>query len=252
MNTLDNKIDEIEEEKQIEFSQPNLIYRRETKVISGQSMAELHRLAYKQGLEIPALHVLAEARINSGGRLREFLWKYYWLSSSALSRVQHKGKDYGIFTHINPFRTEENRSNAYQKFLGKGAVQLTNNEISYLLSVEDGKNVIIVPFKDIRNSPRGMVSLKDIVNRKKHVVVMGALRNDKELLDLYIEVYIDVMQKSQFTPTEMGVWFSEDAKINTMRPLAIGDSGIGIYNWNLTNKYYRALGIKKYQKPQLF
>jgi len=43
----------------------------------------------------------------------------------------------------------------------------------------------------------------------------------------------------------MGVWFSEDAAVNTMRPFELGDPGIGIYNRNLTNKRYRAIGLKK-------
>ena len=246
MKTLSSKIKELEEERHIELSQPYLIFGLlKAEVISAQSMADLNRLAYQQGLEIPTLPLLAQARIASGGRTREFLWRYYWLSSSALSRVQHKGRDYGIFTHINPFRNEEDRIDAYKKSLGKDAVQLTDNDISYLLSMEDGKDVIIVPFKNIISSSRGMISLKDVINKNGHVIAMGALRNDRELLDMYIESYIDMMQKSRFTPTEIGIWFSEGAKPNTMRPLAIGDSGIGIYNWNLTNRNYRAVALKK-------
>jgi len=244
-DTLIKKIEELEKEKQKDLSQTYSIYGREAKVITGKSMAELHSLPYERGLEIPILQLLAQARIASGGRSREFLWKYHWLSGSALSRVQHKGKDYGVFTHINPFRTEEDRIDAYKKSLGKDAVQLTDNDIAYLLSMEDGRDVIIVPFKNIISSPRGMVSLKDVINRKGHVIAMGALRNDRELWYMYIESYIDMMQKSQFTPTEIGIWFSEGAKPNTMRPLAIGDSGIGIYNWNLTNKEYRTLALRK-------
>ena len=123
MSTLIKKIDELEKEKQKDLSQTYSIYGREAKVITGKSMAELHSLAYEGGLEIPTLPLLAQARIASGGRSREFLWMYYWLSSSALSSVQHKGRDYGIFTHINPFRNEEDRIDTYKKSLGKDAVQ---------------------------------------------------------------------------------------------------------------------------------
>ena len=90
-----------------------------------------------------------------------------------------------------------------------------------------------------------MISLKDIISGRGHVVALGAFGNDKYLLDSYIEKYIEVMKKGPFTPAEMGVWFSEEAGINTLRPFELGDSGIGIYNRNLTNKEYRTLALRK-------
>lgn len=245
MSNLSKRIDQLEREKQIEFSQPHLIYEKENKVISGQNMADLHRLTYQQGLGIPTLPLLAEARIDSSGKLREFLWRYNWMSSSVLSHIEHEGKGYSVFTHINPFRTEENRIQAYERSLGKSAVQLNEEDIQYILSMEDGKKVIVIPFEDIRNSPRGVISLSDIVRGKGHSVALGAFGNDRKLLDAYIKRYVQIMEKCPFTPTEIGIWFSEDAKLSTMRPLEIGDSGIGIYARNLTNKEYRTLAFKK-------
>ena len=243
---LIRKIKSLERKKQEELSGKLEIYGMEAKVITGDGMAKLHRQADEQGLEIPTEPFLAKARVESDDELREFLWRYDWLSSSALSRVQHKGKDYGVFTHVNPFDSEEKRIQSYEKSTGKEAVQLNEEDAKRIFSMEDGKDVIVVPFKYIIDSPRGKIPLRDIVYGDGHVVAMGAFGNDKQLLDAYVERYIDVMQKSKsFTPTEMGIWFSENAKLNTLRPIELGDSGIGIYNRNLTNNEYRTLALRK-------
>src|SRR3989338_1297860 len=192
-DTLIKRIEELEKEKQSELSQPHLIYGREAKSISGKSMVELHSLSYEQGFEIPTEPFLAKARVESDDELREFLWRYDLLSSSALSRLQYEGKDYGAFTHVNPFDSEEKRIQSYEKSTGKEAVQLNEEDAKRIFSMEDGKDVIVVPFKYIIDSPRGKIPLREIVYGDGHVVAMGAFGNDKQLLDAYVERYIDVM-----------------------------------------------------------
>ncbi len=241
---LTEKIKELEKEKQRELRCNLSIYGAEAKVLTAKNMAELLRLAYPD-FKIPNLPLIAEARIDAPNDLSEFLWRYNWLTSSTLSRVECGGKDYGVFAHINPFDPMERLIELYQESIGQGEVRLYENDVRQLLSKVDGKNIIAVPFKDIKNSPRGVVPLRDIVRDKRHVVALGAFGNNKQLLDSYVKKYIEVMSDSPFTPSEMGIWFSEEAGINTLRPFELGDSGIGIYNRNLTNKEYRALGLTR-------
>jgi len=245
MLSLRERIKRLEEEEERELSYNyNIFDRIKTKVITGESMVDLYSQCSQQNLEMITMPDLAERRIHleNGGSLR-FLWKYNWLTSSALSRITHKGQDYGVFTHVNPFGTEEKRIQRYRNVV-HGAAKIEDEDIEYILSMKDDKNVIIVPYQQISNAPRGVISLKDI-KLGNNIVASGSFGNDEQLLDDYIETYTKVMAINLFNPNEMGVWFSEDAKENTMRPLELGGPGIGIYNRNLTNKKYRTIGLHK-------
>lgn len=126
-----------------------------------------------------------------------------------------------------------------------GGIPLYEEEARNLLSMEDKKSVIIVPYEEISASPRGVISVRDFLQGGNgHVVARGAFGNSIGLLNSYMASYIQLMKTSPFTPLEIGVWFSKDEGKNTMRPLEIGDSGIGIYNRNLVNKEYRTIGIR--------
>lgn len=244
---LERWIEELEKIEQEELGKMLLIGGREARFIVGKSMADLNRQCYEQELEMISMPQLFKKRVENGidSDLGRLLWKYDILTGSNLGRVEYKERDYGLFTHLNIFGTEENKIQAYQRPLRTGGIEVASDEIDRALSMEDGINVIITPFQTIRNSPRGKISLRDILKGDGHAVAKGASGNDLELLEQYLMDYLKIMKKSPFNPLEMGIWFSEDAGINTMRPFELGDSGIGIYNRNLTNKEYRTLALRK-------
>ena len=245
MTGIIDTIRELEIEQEKELSQTLIIDGRTAFVKTAKSMADLFLLCYEQNLERITAPQLAKARIGHDSDVAELLWKYNFVTCSDLARVQSQGKDYGVFTHVNVFGTEPNRIQAYARPIRTGGIELTEEEVEFILSKEDGKNVIVVPHQQIKESPRGVISLRDVLQDKGHVIAIGALGNDRNLLEAYIQRYIQIMKKSPFTPLEIGVWFSEDAGKNTMRPIELGDSGVGIYNRNLTNRYYRTIAFKK-------
>ena len=247
MVTITEKIQALERQRQKEFAKPRNILDREAKILFGKSMADLYLQCEEQELDMITMPQIALARVNvdMNKELGTILWKYNWMTSSNLGRLEANGKDYGVFTHGNIFGNAKERIAAYQRTLRTGGLDVPDEEAKKIIEMNNGHDVIVVPFQQIRQSPRGVISLRDVCSGKRHVVVDGSLGNDISLVDAYIIKYINVMQKSPFTPLEIGVWFSEDAGINTIRPLEIGDSGIGIYTRNLTNKEYRTIGLKK-------
>jgi hypothetical protein len=171
------------------------------------------------------------------------------MTSSNLGRLHVPGHlagaDRGVFTHINVFGSDADRITAYQRPLRGGGFDIHPNEAERILEMRDDHDVIVVPFDEIRASPRGVISLTDAYNGGNgHTVVRGSLANNRELIRHYITKYIKVMRMGPFTPGEIGIWFSEGAEANTMRPLEIGDSGIGFYNRNMVNKLYRAIAFR--------
>ena len=251
MQSLIDKVREMRKADEEESHQKIMVNGREGKIIMAESMADLFEQCLEENLEMPSLPELAIARIDADLATRDgrILWKYNWMTGSALARVSDGYSDEGVFIHYNPFKDDKDRILAYRRHSRSGGVPIDyalDYAVSDCISSEvDGKNIVAIPFWKIQESPRGVIKIEDVIKGGGHVVARLAFGNDMELLVRYIDRYIEVMKRSPFNPLEIGIWFSEDAVPSTMRPFELGDSGIGIYNRNLTNKEYRAIGLKK-------
>src|SRR3989344_6520558 len=200
MGTLNDILKELEMRTREEVNKEFKILAYRAKIIEGTSMADLYRQCHEQGVEIPPLPVIGIARLlyknpqfqlksiisnafknnretalealKGDYELEQLLWKYDWISSSTLGRLRSSdGKDYGIFTHINPFETDEKIIEIYNRQLVSGGIPLSEEEVDKILSLVDGKDVIAVPFQEIQLSPRGKIQLSEILNNgQSHVV----------------------------------------------------------------------------------
>ena len=239
MPQLTEIIENLEQEKGQELKQTLSIDGREAYVLNGESMADLFQQCLERNIEMITMPQIAKARVDADlnseqGRL---LWKYNWMTQSALSRLYTGTEDdLAAFTIGNIFPNEQKRISAYQRNLVSGGIPLNEGEFPIIW---EG---IGIKYTTISNSPRGVIPITGFLS---HPVVLGAFGNNEQLVKDYAAKYVEVMKKSPFTPLEIGVWFSKDDAPNTMRPLEIGDSGIGIYNRSLYNKGYRTIGLKK-------
>ncbi len=250
MRKLNQIIEELEHEKESDFRQTLSIDGRESIILEGNSMADLFIKCYEQNLEMIMMPQIARARADADlySETGKILWKYNWMTQSALSRIDFSGRDYAVFSMGNPFSgrgrsdNERLRIRNYGRGLVSGGIPLTTEEVNHMADLRKRKQVTFFPYEKITKSPRGVISITDFL---QHVVALCAFGNDQKLVEDYAAKYIKVMKRSPYTALEIGVWFSKDEATNTMRPLEIGDSGIGIYNRNLVNKEYRTIGIKK-------
>ena len=258
LDLLLEKIEELECKVREDFSRRwNIILngkKRELSTIQSKSLHELYVHAFETEREILSSKDVAKLRAFTplDSDLSRFLWAYDWFTSSNLGKLKiSRNEQYGVVTHINPFPNEEYRVEAFQRPLKSGGLILKLKEAKKIMSMSDGKDVIVFPYEPIDTGkvPRGVVTLKDIVGnyeQEPHPFALAVVGNEKHILYGYIKRYIKAMEKGWFSPNWMGQWVSIGETPNTMRPLEVGDRGIGFYNRNLLNKpEYNALATNK-------
>ena len=193
-----------------------------------------------RGLYMPEV---AQARI-----VGEAPWNIFYDSLSLCVTGKRKGEPFVLYVHTeHPLATAEGVRAAKREGFVDGALHFPQDAFEQLLE-RDGERapdgtycVKNVPYKTLRKSSSGVISVDDALEHPQTVPFLGS----EERAEQYFKKFRNVHGQNQ----NIGIWHREDLIDNgpLARPLVVGD---GYFSDGLGGNYYYYDGARLFGVPR--
>jgi hypothetical protein len=200
---------------------------------------------FKAGYEPLYMPEIADTRIAASNGDR--IWQDWYISPSLRAtgrgkstNVSHKGgTEFVVYVHKpNYFSYPKNIRKAVKsnEFVN-GAGIVPPEEFQKLLDLEDGENVFVMGYRELRDSPSKVIPVSDALKHPQTIPFLGGKERAEAYLEKHRQVYGD----------KIGIWHSDDLADRPLgRLLVVGYDycGGGLGGGGLLLGSGRFLGVK--------
>lgn len=135
----------------------------------------------------------------------------------------HKGgTEFVVYAHHpNYFSKPENIRKAVKNDeLINGAGTMPPEEFQKLLDMEDGKNIFVIGYRELKDSTNGVIPVSKALKHPQTIPFLGGKERAEAYLKKHKQVYGD----------QIGIWYSDDLTDKPLgRLLLVGSYGYGLY-----------------------